>query len=51
MVAQVHRYTLYAAILLLVFIWWEGLAAFIRDGSFGVGVGTVVMPINATSGG
>ena len=42
-----HRYTLYGALLLLVCLWWEGLAAFVRDGRIGIGVGTVVMLINA----
>jgi hypothetical protein len=45
---NIHRYTLYGAILLLVFLWWEGLAAFFRNGQFGIGVGTVVMIINAS---
>ena len=45
---NLHRYTLYAALFLLVWLWWEGLAAFVRDGRFGIGVGTVVMVINAT---
>jgi hypothetical protein len=44
---NLHRYTLYGALLLLVFLWEEGLAAFFRNGQFGVGVGTVVMLINA----
>ena len=44
---NLHRYTLYGALLLLVFLWWEGLAAFFRDGRFGIGVGTVVMLTNA----
>lgn len=44
---NLHRYTLYGAIVLLFFLWWEGLAAFFRDGQFGIGVGTVVMLINA----
>jgi hypothetical protein len=45
---NLHRYTLYGALVLLVFLWWEGLAAFFRDGRFGVGVGTVVMVVNAS---
>ena len=44
---NLHRYTLYGAIVLLVFLWWEGFAAFFRQGQFGVGVGTVVMLVNA----
>jgi hypothetical protein len=44
---NLHRYTLYGALFLLVFLWWEGVAAFFRDGQFGIGVGTVVMLMNA----
>ena len=44
---NLHRYTLYGALLLLVFLWAEGFAAFFRDGHFGAGVGTIVMLINA----
>jgi hypothetical protein len=46
-VQNLHRYTLYGALLLLVFLWWEGLSAFFKDGQFGIGVGTVVMIVNA----
>ena len=46
-VQNLHRYTLYGALFLLVFLWWEGIAAFFRGGQFGIGVGTVVMLINA----
>jgi hypothetical protein len=44
---NLHRYALYGAIFLLVCLWWEGLAAFFKDGRIGVGVGTLVMVINA----
>jgi len=44
---NLHRYTFYGALLLLVFLWEEGLVAFFKDGQFGVGVGTIVMVINA----
>ena len=44
---NLHRYTLYGAVLLLVFLWQEGLAALFRGGQFGVGAGTVVMLMNA----
>jgi hypothetical protein len=44
---NLHRYTLYGALVLLVFLWSEGLAAFFRGGQFGIGVGTVVMLANA----
>lgn len=45
---NLHRYTLYGAIFLLGCLWWEGIAAFFRDGRFGIGVGTMVMVINAS---
>jgi hypothetical protein len=45
---NLHRYTLYCALFILVCLWWEAAAAFVLDGRFGVGVGTVVMVINAT---
>ena len=44
---NLHRYALYGGLFLLVCLWWEGFAAFFRDGRFGVGVGTVVMLVNA----
>ena len=44
---NLHRYTLYGALFLLVCLWWEGFSAFFRDGRFGIGVGTLVMLINA----
>lgn len=47
LVQNLHRYTLYAALVLLVCLWWEAGAAFVRDGRIGVGVGTIVMLVNA----
>ena len=47
-IQNLHRYTLYGALLLLMFLWYEALAAFFLDGRFGVGVGTIVMVINAS---
>jgi hypothetical protein len=44
---NLHRYTLYGALILLVFLWWEGFGAFFREGRFGIGVGTLVMLTNA----
>jgi hypothetical protein len=44
---NLHRYTLYGALFLIVCLWWEAAAAFFRGGRFGVGVGTVVMVVNA----
>src|SRR6186713_1638356 len=45
---NLHRYTLYGALVLLVCLWWEGLSAFFKDGQFGLGIGTIIMVINAT---
>jgi len=45
---NLHRYTLYGALVLLVCLWYEGIAAFFLDGRFGVGVGSIVMVINAS---
>jgi hypothetical protein len=47
LIQNLHRYTLYGALVLIVFLWWEALAAFVRGGRLGVGVGTVIMVINA----
>ncbi len=47
-IQNLHRYALYGALFLLVCLWWEAFAAFFRGGRFGIGVGTVVMLINAT---
>ena len=45
---NLHRYTLYGALVLLVFRRRDNVfAAFFRAGHFGIGVGTAVMMINA----
>ena len=44
---NLHRYTLYGALFLIVCLWWEAGAAFFRNGEFGVGIGSVVMVLNA----
>jgi hypothetical protein len=45
---NLHRYTLYAALFLLVCLWSEAVSAFFRDGRFGAGVGTAMMVGNAS---
>lgn len=45
---NLHRYTLYGALVLLVCLWLEALAAFSKGGQLGIGVGTIIMVINAT---
>jgi hypothetical protein len=45
---NLHRYALYGALFLLVCLWWEGAASLFKGGKFGIGVGSVVMIINAS---
>lgn len=45
---NLHRYALYAALFLLSCVWWECVQAFFKDGRFGVGVGSIVLLINAS---
>ncbi len=44
---NLHRYALYGALVLLGCLWYETLAAFFKQGQLGVGLGTIVMVINA----
>ena len=44
---NLHRYTLHCALVLLVVLWWDAVAAFFFDGRPGVGVGSVIMVMNA----
>jgi hypothetical protein len=43
---NLHRYTLYLAILFLAFLWHDAFKAFFFDGKFGMGVGTLVVLVN-----
>ena len=43
---NLHRYFLYLAVLFLVFLWHDVVLAFIFDGHFGIGVGTLVLLLN-----
>jgi len=45
---NLHRYALYGALFLLACVWYETIAAFFKRGEFGVGVGSVVMFLNAS---
>jgi hypothetical protein len=47
LIQNLHRYTLYGALVLIVFLWWDALSAFFLDGRFGIGVGTGIMVANA----
>jgi hypothetical protein len=45
---NLHRYILYGAIVFLCFLWHDAYRAFLFDGRFGVGVGTLVLLVNVT---
>lgn len=43
---NIHRYFFYIATLLLAFLWHDAVRAFIFDGRFGVGLGSLIMVVN-----
>jgi len=43
---NLHRYTLYIAIIYIVLLAYDAYIAFFREGVFGIGVGTVVLVLN-----
>lgn len=43
---NLHRYALYGALLLLPYLYYEAAMGFWYDGSFGIGVGTIIMVMN-----
>ena len=45
-IQNIHRYTLYLAIVVLAILGWDVFLAFNIDGRFGVGLGTVIMLAN-----
>jgi hypothetical protein len=45
---NLHRYTLYIGIALLPFLVWEGFNALSYKGQLGIGVGSVLLLVNAT---
>jgi hypothetical protein len=45
---NLHRYTLYVAIGFIVMLYVGAFKSFVRDGQFGVGVGSIVLLANAT---
>ena len=44
---NVHRYIMYLAVPVLGFLWWDAFKAFWFDGEFGIGVGSLVLTLNA----
>lgn len=43
---NIHRYFLYASIIVVAFLWYEAALAFFPGGSFGITVGTLILLIN-----
>ena len=43
---NLHRFFFYAATLVVVFLWIDAIRAFFYDGSFGIGLGNVIMLVN-----
>lgn len=48
LIQNLHRYALYGALLFLPILWADAIWAFWRHGNFGVGVGSIVLVINAS---
>ncbi|MEO6913386.1 MAG: succinate dehydrogenase [Candidatus Baltobacteraceae bacterium] len=44
---MLHRWFLYASILVLAVLWWDAALAFDFDGRFGIGLGSIVLLLNA----
>jgi hypothetical protein len=45
---NIHRYFFWLALVVVAFLWWDVIHAFRFPDGFGVGVGTLVLMINAT---
>ncbi len=45
---NIHRYFFYVATLFLVFLWYDAAHAFVFDGRFGAGLGSLVMVANVS---
>ena len=44
---NIHRYFFYLSLVILAFLWWDAILAFRFPNGFGMGVGTIVLIINA----
>jgi hypothetical protein len=44
---NVHRYFFWLSLVVLAFLWWDAFLAFRFNGRFGMGVGTLVLLLNA----
>ena len=47
-IQNIHRYTLYLAILYIGILYYDGFCALFYKGEFGIGVGTIILLINPT---
>ena len=45
---NLHRYALYPALLYIIILYYDAFVAFSRNGELGVGVGSIVLLLNAT---
>src|SRR3990170_1324472 len=43
---NLHRYFFYVATAFLIFLWYDAIYAFIFDGRFGIGLGSIIMVVN-----
>ena len=43
---NVHRYFLYASLVVVAFLWYDAVLTFFPDGSFGVKVGSIIWLVN-----
>lgn len=48
LIQNLHRYALYAALCFIFILYDDAFASFFRNGKFGVGVGSIVLIVNAT---
>ncbi|HEY1373897.1 MAG TPA: hypothetical protein VGH50_15600 [Candidatus Binatia bacterium] len=48
LIQNIHRYFFYLATVILLFLWWDAFEAIHFPDGYGVGVGTVVLTLNAT---
>lgn len=44
---NIHRYFFYLSLVILAFLWWDAILAFNFPDGFGMGVGTIVLIVNA----
>jgi hypothetical protein len=48
LVQNIHRYFFWLSLLVLAFLWWDAFEAIHFPDGYGVGVGTLVLTLNAT---